>query len=182
MESCNPVGTPMEIKDKLDLDQNGSLVDATKYRSMIGALMCLTFIRSDIVHATCLCDRYQAKPTEKHLKEMLIMWDVKTPSRVLPVELNSLAKSWLDGPQRNKTIWRCQPRKQNMYLYPLDVPNNGSEVITGNRQSVSSESEKCISSGIGTSSIGCSDLEAVFYLEELGGASLVSEVFQVEDF
>nr|GEZ20978.1 hypothetical protein [Tanacetum cinerariifolium] len=37
MESCDPVGTPMEIKDKLDLDQNGTPVDATKYRSMIGA-------------------------------------------------------------------------------------------------------------------------------------------------
>nr|GEX33252.1 retrovirus-related Pol polyprotein from transposon TNT 1-94 [Tanacetum cinerariifolium] len=35
MESCDPIGTPMEIKDKLDLDQNGTLVDATKYRSMI---------------------------------------------------------------------------------------------------------------------------------------------------
>ncbi|GJS37913.1 hypothetical protein Tco_0536295 [Tanacetum coccineum] len=35
METCDPVGTPMEIKDKLDLDQNGSLSpsrDATKYR------------------------------------------------------------------------------------------------------------------------------------------------------
>ncbi|GJY89719.1 retrovirus-related pol polyprotein from transposon TNT 1-94, partial [Tanacetum coccineum] len=70
MESCDPVGTPMEIKDKLDLDQNGSPVDATKYRSMIGALMYLTSSRPDIVHATCLCARYQAKPTEKHLKEV----------------------------------------------------------------------------------------------------------------
>ncbi|GKB89774.1 retrovirus-related pol polyprotein from transposon TNT 1-94 [Tanacetum coccineum] len=70
MESCDPVGTPMEIKDKLDLDQNGSLVDAMKYRSMIGALMYLTSSRPDIVHATCLCARYQAKPTEKHLKEV----------------------------------------------------------------------------------------------------------------
>ncbi|GKB86540.1 retrovirus-related pol polyprotein from transposon TNT 1-94, partial [Tanacetum coccineum] len=105
METCDPVGTPMENKDKLDLDQNGTLVDATKYRS--------------IVHDTCLCARYQAKPTEKHLKEVkrifrylwgtvnlglsymkdsgfeltgfsdAIMRDVKTPSRVLPVELNS---------------------------------------------------------------------------------------------
>ncbi|GJX31377.1 retrovirus-related pol polyprotein from transposon TNT 1-94 [Tanacetum coccineum] len=70
METCDPVGTPMEIKDKLDLDQNGSPVDATKYRSMIGALMYLTSSRPDIVHATCLCARYQAKPTEKHLKEV----------------------------------------------------------------------------------------------------------------
>ncbi|GKA91893.1 hypothetical protein Tco_0813818 [Tanacetum coccineum] len=59
----------MEIKDKLGLDQNETLVDATKYRSMIGALMYLTSSRPDILHATCLCARYQAKPTEKHLKE-----------------------------------------------------------------------------------------------------------------
>nr|GEW93701.1 uncharacterized mitochondrial protein AtMg00810-like [Tanacetum cinerariifolium] len=70
MESCDPVGTPMEIKDKLDLDQNGTPIDATQYRSMIGALMYLTSSRPDIVHATCLCARYQAKPTEKHLKEV----------------------------------------------------------------------------------------------------------------
>ncbi|GKF22634.1 hypothetical protein Tco_0074956 [Tanacetum coccineum] len=45
MESCDPIGTPMEIKDKLHLDQNGSPVDAMKYRSMIGALMYLTIFR-----------------------------------------------------------------------------------------------------------------------------------------
>nr|GEV66018.1 reverse transcriptase domain-containing protein [Tanacetum cinerariifolium] len=70
MESYDPIGTPMEINDKLELDQNGTPVDATKYRSMIGALMYLTSYRPDIIHATCLCARYQAKPTEKHLKEV----------------------------------------------------------------------------------------------------------------
>nr|GEW86976.1 hypothetical protein [Tanacetum cinerariifolium] len=70
MKSCDPIGTPMEIRDRLDLDQNGTPVDATKYRRMIGALMYLTSSRPDIVHATCLCARYQAKPTEKHLKEV----------------------------------------------------------------------------------------------------------------
>nr|GFC62253.1 uncharacterized mitochondrial protein AtMg00810-like [Tanacetum cinerariifolium] len=68
MESCDHTGTPMEIKD--DLDQNGTPINATKYRSMIGALMYLMSSRPDIVHATCLCARYQAKPTEKHLKEV----------------------------------------------------------------------------------------------------------------
>nr|GEX68425.1 retrovirus-related Pol polyprotein from transposon TNT 1-94 [Tanacetum cinerariifolium] len=56
--------------DKLDLDQIGTPVDATKYRSMIGALMYLTSSRPDIVHATCVCARYQAHPTKKHLKEV----------------------------------------------------------------------------------------------------------------
>ncbi|GKB94435.1 retrovirus-related pol polyprotein from transposon TNT 1-94 [Tanacetum coccineum] len=71
METCDPVQTPMEIKDKLDLDKNGTLVDATIYRSMISALMYLTSSRPDIVHATC---RYQAKPTEKHLKEVKMIF------------------------------------------------------------------------------------------------------------
>ncbi|GKD20634.1 hypothetical protein Tco_1222337 [Tanacetum coccineum] len=70
METCDPIGAPMEIKDKLDLDKNETLVDATKYQSMIGALMYLTSSRTEIVHATCLCARYQAQPTEKHLKEV----------------------------------------------------------------------------------------------------------------
>nr|GEW44023.1 uncharacterized mitochondrial protein AtMg00810-like [Tanacetum cinerariifolium] len=70
MESCDPVGTPMEIKDKLDIYLNRTPVDATKYHSMIGALMYLTSSRPNIVHATCLCARYQAKPTDKHLKEV----------------------------------------------------------------------------------------------------------------
>ncbi|GKF54085.1 hypothetical protein Tco_0160995, partial [Tanacetum coccineum] len=34
---------------------------------MVGALMYLTTSRLDIIHATCYCARYQAKPTEKHL-------------------------------------------------------------------------------------------------------------------
>ncbi|GJS64203.1 hypothetical protein Tco_0678767 [Tanacetum coccineum] len=89
METCDHIGTPMKIKDKLDLDKNGTLVNATKYRSMIGALMYLMSSKPYIVHATCLCARYQSLPTEKHIKEMLIMRDVETPSRVLPVELNS---------------------------------------------------------------------------------------------
>nr|GFB41013.1 copia protein [Tanacetum cinerariifolium] len=70
MESCDLFGTLIEIKDKFDLDQNGTPVDAAKYRSMIGALMYLTSSRPNIVHATCLCARYQAKPTEKHFKEV----------------------------------------------------------------------------------------------------------------
>nr|GEX09516.1 retrovirus-related Pol polyprotein from transposon TNT 1-94 [Tanacetum cinerariifolium] len=75
--------------------------------------------RLDIIHANCLCARYQAKPNEKHLKEVkrvfrylrgtvnMGLWYTKdygfeliefsyayyagcrTPSRVLPVELNS---------------------------------------------------------------------------------------------
>nr|GFA82878.1 hypothetical protein [Tanacetum cinerariifolium] len=66
MTSCDSVGTPMATKH-LDADLSGTSVDQTKYQSMVGALMYLTTSRPDIVHATCYCGRYQAKPTEKHL-------------------------------------------------------------------------------------------------------------------
>ncbi|GJU75237.1 retrovirus-related pol polyprotein from transposon TNT 1-94 [Tanacetum coccineum] len=69
MTSCDSVGTPMATKP-LDADLSGTPVDQTKYRSMVGALMYLTASRPDIVHATCYCARYQARPTEKHLREV----------------------------------------------------------------------------------------------------------------
>nr|GEV55337.1 hypothetical protein [Tanacetum cinerariifolium] len=64
--SCDSVGTPMATKH-LDANLSGTPVDQAKYRSMVGALMYLTSSRPDIMHATCYCARYQAKPTEKHL-------------------------------------------------------------------------------------------------------------------
>nr|GEZ42648.1 uncharacterized mitochondrial protein AtMg00810-like [Tanacetum cinerariifolium] len=66
MTSCDSVGTPMATKH-LDTDLSGTPVNQTKYRSMVGALMYLTSSRPDIVHSTCYCVRYQAKPTAKHL-------------------------------------------------------------------------------------------------------------------
>nr|GEZ70528.1 retrovirus-related Pol polyprotein from transposon TNT 1-94 [Tanacetum cinerariifolium] len=39
LNTSDIIGTLMDIKDKLDLDQIGTPVDATKYRSMIGALI-----------------------------------------------------------------------------------------------------------------------------------------------
>nr|GEW72887.1 hypothetical protein [Tanacetum cinerariifolium] len=66
MTSCDSVGTPMVTKH-LDADLIGTSIDQTKYHSMVGALMYLTASRPDIMHATCYCAHYQAKPTEKHL-------------------------------------------------------------------------------------------------------------------
>ncbi|GJZ07203.1 retrovirus-related pol polyprotein from transposon TNT 1-94 [Tanacetum coccineum] len=68
MEKCDTVSTPMATT-KLDADLQGTPVDQTKYCSMIGGLMFLTASRPDIAFETFVCARYQARPTEKHLKE-----------------------------------------------------------------------------------------------------------------
>ncbi|GJU75395.1 retrovirus-related pol polyprotein from transposon TNT 1-94 [Tanacetum coccineum] len=56
-----------EVYSKLDEDPNGTPVDPTPYRGMFGSLMYLTVSHPDLVFVVCMCARYQAKPTEKHL-------------------------------------------------------------------------------------------------------------------
>ncbi|GJT87448.1 retrovirus-related pol polyprotein from transposon TNT 1-94 [Tanacetum coccineum] len=78
MASCDSVGTPMATKP-LDADLSGTPVDQMKYYSMVGALMYLTASRLDIIHATCYCARYQARPTEKRLRELADLFTKALP-------------------------------------------------------------------------------------------------------
>ncbi|GJU97443.1 retrovirus-related pol polyprotein from transposon TNT 1-94 [Tanacetum coccineum] len=68
LHSTDSVDTPMIENKKLDEDLQGKHVDATLYHGMIRSSMFLTSSRLDLNHAVCLCARYQAKPTEKHLQ------------------------------------------------------------------------------------------------------------------
>ncbi|GJT51054.1 retrovirus-related pol polyprotein from transposon TNT 1-94 [Tanacetum coccineum] len=106
--SCDTIGTPMATKH-LDADLSGTPVDQTKYRSMVRALMYLTTSRPNIVHATCYCARYQAKPTEKHLTAVkqifrylkntinMGLWYPKDPGFKLTVFLDSDHAGCLDS-------------------------------------------------------------------------------------
>ncbi|GJU41883.1 retrovirus-related pol polyprotein from transposon TNT 1-94 [Tanacetum coccineum] len=70
MDNCHSIGTPLATKPKLDVDLSGEPVDQSDYRSKIGSLMYLTSSRPDLVQAVCYCARYQARPTQKHLKDV----------------------------------------------------------------------------------------------------------------
>ncbi|GKB82706.1 retrovirus-related pol polyprotein from transposon TNT 1-94 [Tanacetum coccineum] len=81
-DSCNPVDTPMVEKSKLDEDKEGKAIDPSHYCGMIGTLLYLTSSRSDLQFAICMCARYQALPTEKHLNA------VKRIFRYLKITVN----------------------------------------------------------------------------------------------
>ncbi|GJT08859.1 retrovirus-related pol polyprotein from transposon TNT 1-94 [Tanacetum coccineum] len=66
-DKCDVVNIPMVGQSKLDEDPNGTPVDPTRYRGMVGSFMYLTASRPDLVFAVYMCARYQAKPTKKHL-------------------------------------------------------------------------------------------------------------------
>ncbi|KAK1383202.1 hypothetical protein POM88_020937 [Heracleum sosnowskyi] len=66
MEDCATASTPIATATKLDPNQ-GTEVDVTHYRGMIGSLLYLTASRPDIMFTTCLCARFQAKSREPHM-------------------------------------------------------------------------------------------------------------------
>ncbi|GJW86208.1 hypothetical protein Tco_0161548, partial [Tanacetum coccineum] len=66
-ESCDPVDSPIVEKSKLDEDKEGKVVDPSHYRGMIGTLLYHTASRLDLQFDICMCARYQARPTKKHL-------------------------------------------------------------------------------------------------------------------
>ncbi|GJS22228.1 retrovirus-related pol polyprotein from transposon TNT 1-94 [Tanacetum coccineum] len=69
LDECVSMSTPMAI-ERLDADLQGTPIDQTTHRRMIGGIMYLTAGRSDIAFATFICARYQARPTVKHLKKV----------------------------------------------------------------------------------------------------------------
>ncbi|GJW97169.1 hypothetical protein Tco_0178977 [Tanacetum coccineum] len=70
MDKCDSIGTPMATTPKLDTDLSGTPIDQTNYQSIIGSLMYLTSSIPDLVQALCYYACYQARPTEKHIKEV----------------------------------------------------------------------------------------------------------------
>nr|GEZ06154.1 retrovirus-related Pol polyprotein from transposon TNT 1-94 [Tanacetum cinerariifolium] len=78
MDSCDSVDTPIVDRLKLDEDLSGIPVDQTRFRSMVGSLMYLAASRPDLVFVVCMCARYQAKPTKRHLEALKrVFWYLK---------------------------------------------------------------------------------------------------------
>ncbi|GJY03337.1 retrovirus-related pol polyprotein from transposon TNT 1-94 [Tanacetum coccineum] len=118
METCDPVGTPMEIKDKLDLDQNGTPVDATKYRSMIGALMYLTSSRPDIEVDIIKKTENQAKMTKLSMEWKRLC---KIKAKNAKVRVNTEESAVKPEPELKNTI-ECN-------LNPSDGPGKPNSIF-----------------------------------------------------
>ena len=67
LDHVTPKSTPMSTSVKFTKDEQGTPVDVTKFRGMIGSLLYLTASRPDIMYSVCLCARFQSQPKESHL-------------------------------------------------------------------------------------------------------------------
>jgi hypothetical protein len=67
MSGCNPIGTPLAQKHNLRRD-DPILVDATNYRSIVGALQYITLTRPDLTHAVNLVCQFMHQPGASHFQ------------------------------------------------------------------------------------------------------------------
>ena len=66
MEACKPMLTPVEERLKLTKEGSGDLVDATKFRRLVGSLRYLTTTRPDIVYGVGLISKFMDSPRQSH--------------------------------------------------------------------------------------------------------------------
>jgi hypothetical protein len=62
MSSCNPIAVPMEPRLKLSKEGKGAAVDASLYRSVVGALRYLVHTRPDLCYAVGYLSRFMEEP------------------------------------------------------------------------------------------------------------------------
>jgi hypothetical protein len=70
MAGCNPSLTPIEPRQHLIKNSPGTLVDATKYQSVINALWNLVHTRPDLAHSVSYTSQFMVEPDDDHLEEV----------------------------------------------------------------------------------------------------------------
>ena len=68
MMNCNPAVTPIATGTKLSKEDDGSKVNPSLYKRLVGSLMYLTATRSDIMFALSLISRFMELPKNTHWK------------------------------------------------------------------------------------------------------------------
>ncbi|XP_050918383.1 secreted RxLR effector protein 161-like [Lathyrus oleraceus] len=66
MYGCKPIDIPLVVNEKLKKEDDGRLVDASMYRSLVGSLFYLTTLRPDLMFAASLLSRFMSKPSHLH--------------------------------------------------------------------------------------------------------------------
>eukprot|EP00253_Pinus_taeda_P020154 PITA_20154 len=66
MENCKPVPTPVATGTKLSKDDEGSNVNPTLFKILVGSLMYLTATRPDIMQGASLISIFMETPKDTH--------------------------------------------------------------------------------------------------------------------
>ena len=66
MANCKVTPTPVTTSLKLSKDDDGSTVDPTLFKRLVGSLMYFTMTRRDIMYGVSLISRFMESPKDSH--------------------------------------------------------------------------------------------------------------------
>jgi hypothetical protein len=67
MTGCKPISIPLEQNVKLSADEGDLVEDTTMYRHIMGSLIYMTIIRSDLSYAVGVVSQFMQTPRKPHL-------------------------------------------------------------------------------------------------------------------
>ncbi|GKC06222.1 hypothetical protein Tco_0997832 [Tanacetum coccineum] len=120
METCDPISTPMEIKDKLDLDKNGTLAKPTE-KHLKEVKRIFLYVRGNVNMGLWYTKDFGFELTGFPDADYA---GCRDSFKSTSVGTQFIGEIWWAGPRKSKIVRRCQQWKRNMCLYPLVVPKS----------------------------------------------------------
>lgn len=83
MVECRPCETPIDLKHRLDNDEEGTTTDKGQYQRLVGKLIYLAHTRPDIAYAVSVVSQFMHNPKESHLQAVyrLLRYLKTTPGK-----------------------------------------------------------------------------------------------------
>ncbi|KAG6471158.1 hypothetical protein ZIOFF_072259 [Zingiber officinale] len=115
MADCNATKHPMESKTRLHKDLEGTPVDATEYRRIIGCLRYLIHTRPDLSYSVGMASRYMERPTIMHhrvvkqiLSDLAGNLDGRKSTSGMTFYFNESLASWNSQKQKTVALSSCE--------------------------------------------------------------------------
>jgi hypothetical protein len=82
MVDCKPCETPIDLKHRLDNDEEG-VIDKGQYHRLVGKLIYLAHTRPDIAYAVSVVSQFMHNPKDSHLQAVyrLLRYLKSTPEK-----------------------------------------------------------------------------------------------------
>ncbi|XP_039136417.1 uncharacterized mitochondrial protein AtMg00810-like [Dioscorea cayenensis subsp. rotundata] len=88
MVNCNNIVTPINVNEKLQVEDGREVANAMKFRSIIGGLIYLTHTHPDIACSVSIVSRFMQAPSKQHYgtakRVLRYIADIQTVTRVAP--------------------------------------------------------------------------------------------------
>ncbi|KAG6472242.1 hypothetical protein ZIOFF_069701 [Zingiber officinale] len=115
MADCNATKHPMEPKTQLHKDLEGTPVDATEYRRIVGCLRYLLHTRPDLSYSVGMVSRYMERPTIMHhrvvkqiLSDLADDLDGRKSTSGMTFYFNESLVSWNSQKQKTVALSSCE--------------------------------------------------------------------------